>query len=86
MQLDRCFAHKGIWRAMSAGADKESQINVCRTIQEALEIITDIKDNNHSAHINVLFTGSLHLVGGALGLLNSQADMKVVKASKRLRS
>lgn len=67
----------------------ESQISICPTIQEALDVIHDIKDNNNSATINVLFTGSLHLVGGALRLLNSEAEVKAVETAvkiKRLRS
>lgn len=61
----------------------ESHLSVCATIQEALELVYDLKDNN-SVHINVLFTGSLHLVGGALGLLNQ--EMKHLKKAKRIRS
>jgi folylpolyglutamate synthase/dihydropteroate synthase len=86
-QLDRCILHKEIWQKFNAPVSVESQLSVCSTIQQALEIIHDIKDNN-SAHINVLFTGSLHLVGSALGLINSSADMKMKSSAeaKRLRS
>ena len=87
-QLDRCILHKDIWNKMSKTKDVKSQLSVCPTIQEALEIIQDIKENNFSIHVNVLVTGSLHLVGSTLGLMNHQAEMKL-KASvkeKRLRS
>lgn len=83
-QLDRCLKHKTIWKQMTSPSAFESHLSVCATIQEALEIVHDLKDNN-SVHINVLFTGSLHLVGGALGLLNN-LNLKQLKKAKRIRS
>lgn len=85
-QLDRCIKHKAIWQQMTSPNGAESQLHVCATIQQALDIISDIKENN-SIHVNVLFTGSLHLIGSTLGLLNcSQADVKQLKKAKRIRS
>lgn len=88
-QLDRCILHKDIWLKMTKPNDNEAQLSVCPTIQHALELIHDIKDNNFSANVNVLFTGSLHLIGSTLTLLNSETDAKRLKKpekSKRLRS
>lgn len=87
-QLDRCTMHKDIWQKMSKSSNVESQLSVCQTIQDALDTIHDIKDNNVSAHINALFTGSLHLVGSTLGLLNKtdEASEKKSMKAKRIRT
>lgn len=73
---------------MSESDDHKSQLSVCPTIQQALEFIHDVKDNNDLAQVNVLFTGSLHLIGSTLGVLNSMNEMKLKtsKKAKRLRS
>lgn len=73
---------------MNKTNDEESHLSVCPTIQEALEIIQSIKDNNFDTHVNVLFTGSLHLVGSALGLLNESDEtrMKLKAKVKVIRS
>lgn len=82
--------HKEIWqKSNKSGNSETAQLNACPTIQHALELIHDIKDNNFSANVNVLFTGSLHLIGSTLTLLNSEIDAKRLKnpeESKRLRS
>jgi hypothetical protein len=86
-QLDRCILHKEIWRDITKTEDIESQLSVCPTIKHALEIIHDIKDNNSPRHVNVLFTGSLHLIGSTLGLLNSSDSMmKTAAKAKRIRT
>jgi folylpolyglutamate synthase/dihydropteroate synthase len=87
-QLDRCIHHKEIWQKLSPQSDNESQLSVCPTITSALEIINDIKDNNFPTHINVLLTGSLHLVGSSLQALNDVKEMnlKTPVKVKRLKS
>lgn len=87
VQLDRCVLHKDIWQKMIKPGDIESQLSVCPTIQSALEIIHDIKDNN-LVHVNALFTGSLHLIGSTLGLLNNSEELRVklIAKAKTLRS
>lgn len=80
--------HKAIWEKVEKSNATESQLSVCPTIQQALELIHDIKDNNSSAHVNVLFTGSLHLIGSTLTQLNHSVESKIeapIKA-KRVRS
>lgn len=54
----------------------------------ALEIIHDVKDNNFASHVNVLFTGSLHLVGSTLTALKSvkEGKRKAKLTAKRLRT
>lgn len=69
-QLERCQAHQKIWFALDESQNSNANgNNVCETIQQALELIYNIKDNNEVT-INVLVTGSLHLVGATLGLLD----------------
>lgn len=73
---------------MSPRGNNKSQLSVCPTITNALEIIHDIKDNNFPSHVNVLFTGSLHLVGSTLAALKSVKEEKVNETltAKRLRT
>lgn len=87
-QLERCLLHKDIWQKMKKSSDIESQLSVCPTIQHALEIINDIKNNN-VAHLNVLVTGSLHLIGSALVLLKKSGTTEEEEKclnTKRMRS
>lgn len=73
-QLERCQAHQKIWLDLDESQNANASVNnVCESIQQALEIIYNIKDNNDMT-INVLVTGSLHLVGATLGLLDSSRD------------
>lgn len=69
-QLERCQAHETIWLDLDESQNANQYVNVCESIQHALELIFNIKDNNEIT-INVLVTGSLHLVGATLGLLDS---------------
>lgn len=69
---------------MNSSSNQESQVNVCATITEALDMIEEIKDNNDGAQIDVLFTGSLHLIGSTLSLLtdcelNDMTKFKIKK-------
>jgi len=82
-QLDRCIKHREIWQTISKSKDN---VSVCATIQDALELIHDIKDNNQSTHVNVLFTGSLHLIGSCLGQLNCSVERKAKAAAKAKRA
>lgn len=68
-QLNRCLLHREIWQSMNQSKNQESLVDVCSTISEALKIIENIKDNNDGAKIDVLFTGSIHLIGSTLSLL-----------------
>jgi len=84
-QLERCIKHKDIWQQASSGGSFESQLSVCATVRQALEIAQATKDNN-SKTVNVLITGSLHLVGSALHNLEDVQAKKEVIQVKRLRS
>lgn len=90
-QFDRCLNHKEIWIKLTTS----TQTVMCHpTIKAAIDFMLSIRENNDSMHINVLFTGSLHLVGGALKLINStprkikqcNAGDDGVKDIKRLRT
>lgn len=84
-QVNRCFLHRDIWQSINVCNNQESQINVCATITEALEMIDKIKDNNDGAEIDVLFTGSIHLIGSTLSLLTDTElnDMTKLKIKKK---
>lgn len=91
-QFDRCINHKEIWIKLLN--QQSTQTVMCHpTIKAAIDFMLSIKENNDSTSINVLFTGSLHLVGGALKLINSTSRKikqksvdKDVKDIKRLRT
>jgi hypothetical protein len=70
-QLDRCFSHRDIWQNFDIKMKNECQVSVCSTITETLQMIKEVKDNNFKAEINVLFTGSLHLIGSTLSLIKN---------------
>ena len=58
--------------------DNTAQVHVLRTIEEAVETARGVardyaKDAGAEAEVMVLVTGSLHLVGGALEVLETQA-------------
>lgn len=65
MSVQRIFAEK--WRTL----DPSAQISLIPTIQEALDHVRslskDLKEDDHS--VQAFVTGSLHLVGGALSVL-----------------
>ena len=88
-QFDRCINHKEIWIKLLN--QQTTQTVMCHpTIKAAIDFMLSIKENNDSSIINVLFTGSLHLVGGALKLINSTSrkikQTEIVKDIKRLRT
>ena len=55
---------------------KTSDIECFKTIQDAIDYICSIKDNNNSMPMNVLITGSLHLVGGSLKIIKNMEALK----------
>jgi folylpolyglutamate synthase/dihydropteroate synthase len=78
VQYDRCLRHKEIWTAMSSDKrNKSSSIECFKTIQDAIDYICNIKDNN-SLPINVLITGSLHLVGGSLKIIKNLQNSEMM--------
>ncbi|CAG9803896.1 unnamed protein product [Chironomus riparius] len=78
VQYDRCLKHKEIWTTMNADKRlKSSDIECFKTIQDALDYICNIKDNNLMP-INVLITGSLHLVGGSLKIIKSIENIDMI--------
>ena len=61
-------------------ADKRVTLNdieCFKTIQGAIDFICNIKDNN-SMLMNVLITGSLHLVGGSLKIIKSIENIDMI--------
>lgn len=77
-QFDRCINHKEIWIKLLNQQMTSTQTVMCHpTIKAAIDFMLSIRENNESMQINVLFTGSLHLVGGALKLINSTSSRKI---------
>lgn len=89
-QFDRCLQHKEIWINTLDSKLLSKQTIICQsTIQNALDFIESIRDNNESININVLITGSLHLVGGVLKLIKrSQIDAakNIEEYSKKIKT
>jgi folylpolyglutamate synthase/dihydropteroate synthase len=78
VQYDRCLKHKEIWMTMNAEKSVTSNDIECfKTIQDAIDYICNIKDNN-SIPMNVLITGSLHLVGGSLKIIKSIENIDMI--------
>lgn len=66
-QLKRCCVHKNIWlnfNSTTKNRSKETSVTVHRTIYDVLQDLP--KENKY----NILVTGSLHLVGAMLSLLD----------------
>lgn len=89
-QFDRCINHKDIWINLlnSSRTSNTTQIVMCHpTIQNAIDFMLSIRDNNRLNRINVLFTGSLHLVGGALKLIQElRYDKKNIKHEEEFKN
>ncbi|KAK5279535.1 hypothetical protein LTR16_007595, partial [Cryomyces antarcticus] len=54
-----------------AKIDQETEVKVMRTIEEAVAFARKVGDANDEEEVLVLITGSLHLVGGVLEVLES---------------
>lgn len=63
MSVQRRFAEK--W----ASIDPACKVVVLPTIEEALEYARAVGDGLRAGKVQAYVTGSLHLVGGALGIL-----------------
>lgn len=61
---------------------KLSSIECFKTIQDSIDYICSIKDNN-SMPINVLITGSLHLVGGSLKIIKNMENIEVMNLAQK---
>jgi folylpolyglutamate synthase/dihydropteroate synthase len=57
---------------------KSSNVECFKTIQDAVDYIINIKDNNLTMKMNVLITGSLHLVGGSLKIIKSLQNVDMI--------
>lgn len=57
--------------------NKSCNIECFKTIQDAIDYICNIKNNN-SLPINVLITGSLHLVGGSLKIIKNIQHIEMI--------
>lgn len=62
MQLNRCADHKKIWENINKN---KSIVNVYPSVSHALEMLS-----LHQKKPNVLVTGSLHLIGAVLKLID----------------
>jgi folylpolyglutamate synthase len=66
LTVQKAFEEK--WKSL----DPQARVTVVPTIQEALEYARALSTgdvNEGDAEVHTLITGSLHLVGGALGVL-----------------
>ena len=66
LTLQKAFAEK--WKSL----DPQARVTIVPTIQEALEYARALSTrdvNEGGVEVHALVTGSLHLVGGALGVL-----------------
>lgn len=74
-QLQRCQEHADIWKSIEANNPvevvKTSTIRVFSSVLEAVEFIS------HHSKCDVLFTGSLHLVGSALSVIQEKDPQKI---------
>lgn len=61
-QLDRCHLNKEIWQAL----DSRSNVEVVTSFAKAVKIL----QSQHHRRFDVLVTGSLHLIGVALSVLD----------------
>lgn len=71
VQYQRCLEHKKNWEQLCEEKIlQKTHIECCHTILEAMNLIYKIRENNR-IQVNILITGSLHLVGGALKLIRN---------------
>jgi folylpolyglutamate synthase len=63
MTMQRVFADK--WSAL----DPTAKVTICHSIEEAINTARDLAGQDGESKVKALITGSLHLVGGALGIL-----------------
>lgn len=64
-----------------ADIDLQAQVNVVRTIQEAIELARDISrkaSTNADGVVKVLATGSMHLVGGIIEVLEAESEDSLI--------
>jgi hypothetical protein len=57
-----------------------AQISVFPTILSVVNFVRGMRENN-AVHVNALFTGSLHLVGGSLKIINGLANERQKRQS-----
>ena len=71
-EVKELSVQKGLARAWE-GIDSETDVKVVETIGEAVEIVREVaKDEEGEGEVMALVTGSLHLVGGLLEVLESK--------------
>lgn len=58
--LSRCDNHAAIWKQLN----KQSKVTILECVSDVLQY------NNMNSNISVLITGSLHLVGAALSIID----------------
>lgn len=63
--IERCRKHSRIWKKLQ---NSDASISVLECVSDALEMIK--LNRNEIKKISVLITGSLHLVGAALSILD----------------
>lgn len=76
VQLKRCEEHGKIWRSIEANLEmKASTVKVLPTVLDAIEFVCQ-----HSK-CDILITGSLHLVGSALSVIQEKESQRASIAS-----
>ena len=64
LKVQKGFA--SVW----AATDSSAKVHITSTVQEAIELVQDFSEQRDST-TDILVTGSIHLVGGVLALLES---------------
>jgi folylpolyglutamate synthase len=64
LKVQKGFAN--VW----AATDSSAKVHITSTVQEAIELVQDFSEQQDST-TDILVTGSIHLVGGVLALLES---------------
>lgn len=76
-QIERCLRHKDIWLKFH---ENSAKVSVFPTIQSAIDFVRKLRENN-TIHVNALFTGSLHLVGGSLKIIHEMVAEQKTRQS-----
>lgn len=63
-QVERCEEYKSAWLKEQIHFNKQAQVEVCSSFSKAVKYLED------DGEFNVLVTGSIHLVGVAMSIID----------------
>lgn len=71
-QLKRCEEHANVWKKIEENAEiKTGCVRVLPTVLDAIEFLCQ------NSKCDILITGSLHLVGSALSVLQEKESLRL---------